>query len=78
MARDRRIPLEAIRGCDLQIWHIVICECWACKHERVMPHGPFKRRDRADKPLSDLKFRCQWCGEDGPHKLTVEALPKHY
>ena len=74
----RIIQPENIRGCDLQSWHVVECECWNCGHARVIRHDVLKWGERARKPLSDLKFHCQWCNSEGPHKLTVYALPRNW
>lgn len=72
------IPADAIRGRDLSGWHVVECECQNCDHKRVLPHEPLKRGKRGELVLSELHFRCQWCGAHGAHKLTVYALPRNW
>lgn len=74
----RLIPPENIRGHELREWHVVECQCWHCSHIRVVPHALMKRGKRGEQTLADMNFRCQWCGETGPHKLTVYALPRNW
>jgi hypothetical protein len=74
----RTIPPSEIRGRDLSGWHVVECECWHCHHIRILPHEPLKRGKRGEATLAELNFRCQWCGESGPHKLTISLLPRNW
>jgi hypothetical protein len=77
MRGPQRIAPEDIRGDELRRWHVVECECWQCGHIRVVPHGLLSEGGRGRRRLSDLHFRCQWCGANGPHRLTVYALPRN-
>lgn len=72
------IPPDTIRGDDLRQWHVVECECRRCHHSRVILHALLQRGGRGSSPLSALRFQCQWCGADGPHKLTVYAVPRNW
>lgn len=74
----RLIAPESIRGKDLCQWHVVEVSCWSCHHIRVVPHAPLKAGKRGDLTLAAMHFRCEWCGEAGPHKVTVYALPRNW
>lgn len=73
----RTIPGDQIRGDELREWHVVEVECWRCHHIRVLPHQRVKVGKRGEATLAELHFRCQWCGADGPHRVTVMRLPRN-
>jgi uncharacterized Zn finger protein len=74
----RPIPPENTRGRDLCEWHVVECECRSCGHMRVVPHGVMQERKRGELTIAEMHFRCLWCGERGPHEITVYALPRNW
>jgi len=77
MREFRTIPPDQIRGKDLHGWHVVECECGNCHHTRILPHEPLKRGKRGALTLAQLHFRCEWCGAEGPPKITVTVLPRN-
>lgn len=79
MARTvQTIPPDKITPADLQERHVVEVLCTHCPNGRVMPHAALKRGKRADKKLSELRFRCRHCKAITDHKVTLIVLPRNF
>ena len=72
----RRSAAGGMRGNEVQRWHVVECQCWHCGHRREIPHAWLKAKDRAERRLAELSFRCAQCGATSPHWLTVYWRPR--
>lgn len=76
--RVRTISADKIMPDDLRAWHIVEVACAHCANGRVMRHEVLKRRDRASKKLSELRFRCNRCKATTDHYVAVIVLPRNF
>ncbi len=60
-------------------WHVVVAECWKCRHQAEIPQSLLKRRRPLSMTVDDVAFhlRCSKRGMGGTQRISVRQLPRN-
>jgi hypothetical protein len=77
MNRGHLPAYYAVRLEDLREWHRIVVLC-NCGHRGVIPAVTLQRGRSPQMRLRDLErtFRCENCGEQGDHTVSIESAPR--